>query len=123
MNMTTKMAATAVMNSVVQAPTAASAISSAEESCTGRDAHHSEDSPGWGFMDVSFVEDKCNISMHSFCLLASMELILIPNCTLMNLHSNDRTVRLLFWFLCYNYKYHGYIYIYINLEMKSMSIC
>ena len=27
--------------------------------------------------------------MHSFCLLASMELILIPNCSLLYLYSND----------------------------------
>ena len=27
--------------------------------------------------------------MHSFCLLTSMELILIPNCSLLYLHSND----------------------------------
>ena len=27
--------------------------------------------------------------MRSFCLLASMELILIPNCSLLYLHSND----------------------------------
>ena len=27
--------------------------------------------------------------MRSFCLLTSMELILIPNCSLLYLHSND----------------------------------
>ena len=27
--------------------------------------------------------------MHSFCLLASMELILISNCSLLHLYSND----------------------------------
>ena len=27
--------------------------------------------------------------MHSFCLLASMELILSPNCSLLHLHSED----------------------------------
>ena len=27
--------------------------------------------------------------MHSFCLLTLMELILIPNCGLLHLHSND----------------------------------
>ena len=28
--------------------------------------------------------------MYSFCLLASMELILIPNCSILYLHSNNR---------------------------------
>ena len=32
---------------------------------------------------------KQNMVMRSFCLLTSMELILIPNCSLLHLHSND----------------------------------
>ena len=27
--------------------------------------------------------------MRNFCLLTSIELVLIPNCSLLNLHSND----------------------------------
>ena len=43
---------------------------------------------GFFFFAVSiFVES--DIVMRSFCLLASMELILIPNCSLLYLHSND----------------------------------
>ena len=34
---------------------------------------------------VRFVVDE----MHSFCLLTSMKLILIPNCSSLYLHSND----------------------------------
>ena len=41
--------------------------------------------------DVSFVVDleRRILVMHSFCWLTSMELILIPNCSLLYLHSND----------------------------------
>ena len=42
-----------------------------------------------GFPSVSFVVDMHNVEMCSFCLLASMEQILIPNCSLLYLHSSD----------------------------------
>ena len=36
--------------------------------------------------------------MHSFCLLTSMELIHIPNCSLLYLHSNDmNSLRMYTW--------------------------
>ena len=38
------------------------------------------------FFAVSFVVD---IEMHSFCLLTSVELILVPNCSLLHVHSNN----------------------------------
>ena len=44
--------------------------------------------------------------MRSFCLLASMELILGPNCSLLNLHSNDmNSLKSLSLKNCYSYKY------------------
>ena len=41
------------------------------------------------FFAVSFVVGIDDVEMHSFCLLASMELIPTSNCSLLYLHSND----------------------------------
>ena len=41
------------------------------------------------FLAVSFVVNMSDVMMHSFCLLASMKRILIPNCSILYLHSND----------------------------------
>ena len=42
-----------------------------------------------GFPSASFVVDVALVEMRSFCLLASMELNLIPDYSLLYLHSND----------------------------------
>ena len=44
---------------------------------------------GGFFFSVSIFVESDIAAMHSFCWLASMELILIPNCSLLYLHSND----------------------------------
>ena len=41
------------------------------------------------FLCCSLVVDISVLKMHSFCLLTSMELTLIPDCSLLYLHSND----------------------------------
>ena len=43
-----------------------------------------------GFLCWKFCcRHKSNVVMHSSCLLTSMELILIPSCSLLYLHFND----------------------------------
>ena len=47
--------------------------------------------------------------MCSFCLLTSMELILIPNCSLFYLHSNDmNSLKSLFLKKSFSYEYSCY---------------
>ena len=41
------------------------------------------------FYAVCFVVDMADVEVCSFCLLASIEQILVPNCSLLYLHSND----------------------------------
>ena len=41
------------------------------------------------FFAASFVVDMRRVMMCSFCLLSSMKLIVMPNCSLLCLHSND----------------------------------
>ena len=62
------------------------------------------------FFAVSFVADKeCLSHAYSFCFLASMELILIPNCSLLYLHSNNtNSLKSVFMKKSFSYKYNCY---------------
>ena len=61
------------------------------ESLRSRERSHS-----WmDFFAVSFALDINDIVMHSLYLLTSLELILIPNCSLLYLHSNDLKEKML----------------------------
>ena len=41
------------------------------------------------FFAVSFAVDMSNVAKQSFCLLTSLELVHIPNCNSLYLHSNN----------------------------------
>ena len=56
------------------------------------------------FFAVSFVADR-EPQICSFCLLASMELILVANCSSLYLHSNDmNSLKSIFLKMSYSYK-------------------
>ena len=78
--------------------------------------HSGERSRSWGWISLllSFVVYMRAVEMCSFCYLTSMELILITNCSLLYLHSNDMKFEKFILEKNYSYRYNCYI-IFLNL--------